>query len=165
MKNAPKTTKKSLDKTQSNSVYFYTCISFITLYILLCLCIVFYSSNTSNITLTKANITSNFSLILFGIFYTLNLISFFIIEKQGANKKTKILFFALVISQTLAICLYYIFLIYWVSLFISAISLFFSLQLLHELKKTNKKAYFLNLPVCLICAYFVINFYIISMIN
>ena len=138
---------------------------FIAIYVAICFSIVLSSPNLQNFNTTKFNLTQNYMLAIFALFYFLLIASFLIIEKQGANKKIIAEFITLAISTALSTILYYTFAFTWLPLFVSALSLFFSLVLLHELKKTNKKAYFINLFVCLICVYLIINYYVICLIN
>ena len=142
-----------------------SCFVFILLYAILCLAIVFCNESVYYLNKAIVNAGNSIMLILYAIFFVLNIISYSVVYKQGANKKTYTLFYLLTSFVVFGLALYYLFLLYWVTLFVCALGLFCSLMLLHELKKTNKKAYFLNIFVCLICAYSVIYFYVICMLN
>ena len=161
-------TKKHLQQSNIktfNTLNVSTITTFVVMYAIVCLSIVTKATKTQNFVTNVINLSDTLMLVFFAVLFLVCIISFLIIEKQGANKKTKIYYYLLGTSLTINIVLFYTLSLIWASLFVSALSLFFSLLLLHELKKTNKKAYHLNLFVCLLCLYLVVNFYVISLIN
>ena len=135
---------------------FYSCI---------CLLLIHYPLELGKFLLPSIYLSTSFWIVCFGIIFTLGFISFSIIEKQGANIKLSWYYLFLGLFLTLEILLITMIELIWISLFLSAICLFLCLIILHELKKTNKKAYAFFLPCLIICAYASLNFYVIAMIN
>lgn len=135
------------------------------IYASLCLFLVYYPLELSLYTVPMIYSSSILWIIMLGIFCGCSYTSFILIEKQGANKKTKITFLLLALSIVASVFFTNVLNLVWVALFISAISLFLSLVLVHELKKTNKKAYFIFLPCIVLCLYMTISYYVICMIN
>ena len=158
--------KNSTNTTKTTSALsIFSIIFFITVYALICSSIVFANSNIYNLNYSSINASANIILLLLAIIFLSFLISFYIIEKQGANIKTKVLYYVASCCIILSVVMFFSFVLTWISLFISALSLFFNLILLHELKKTNKKAHYLHIPACIICSYLIVYFYVVCLIN
>ena len=165
MKNTLLTKNSTKVANTASALSIFSIIFFIVVFALICSSIVFANSNIYNLNYSSINASTNIILLLLAITFLSFLISFYIIEKQGANTKTKVIYYIASCCIALSVVMFFSFVLTWISLFISALSLFFNLILLHELKKTNKKAYYLHIPVCFICSYLIVYFYVLCLIN
>lgn len=153
------------EKSKTNFTIIIATILLFILYSCICLLLINYPFELGKYLLPEIFVSTSFWIICFGIIFALSFISFSIIEKQGANIKLNWYYLFFGIALTLEILFSTLVELIWTSLFLSAISLFLSLVILHEVKKTNKKAYAFFFPCLIICAYASLTFYVISMIN
>lgn len=119
----------------------------------------------SGISLPSFYLTKYLWLAIFFIVLVLSCSSLMLVTNQGANKKV-FLYFCICASLLLLVLIVgHICKLFYVALFISAFLLYYALLLWHELKKTNKIAYYFFISFVLFTTFNVLIYYFIAVMN